>query len=451
MTTFTAQLTQALQLRQDAEVTGSEQYDSCYAVSQLASASMGAVGCAVAELVRELNLAASAPRVSVGQTLASRWFAQSVYPIEWEMPPAWDALAGDYKTKDGWIKLHTNLPHHRAAVLDVLGVDASRDKVANAIEHYKSDDLETMVVNHGGAAAALRSRAEWTQHTQGISVANEPLIDWQSERAITVNAWQATRQRPLNGLRVLDMTRVLAGPVATRTLAGLGADVLRIDPPGWDEAIVVPDITLGKRCATLDLNDDRDRDRFEQLLATAHVLVHGYRPGALTGLGYDEQQRQQLAPNLIDISLDAYGWTGPWSQRRGFDSLVQMSCGIAHTGMLNARRENPTPLPVQALDHATGYLMAAAAIRALGVAATQHRASNARLSLARTAELLMSQTQSDGGNLDKIPVAADFQEAIELTPWGEAHRLKPAVVVEGTPLLWDRPACNLGSSSAEWG
>ena len=161
------------------------------------------------------------------------------------------------------------------------------------------------------------------------------------------------------------MTRVLAGPVATRFLAGFGAEVLRIDLPGWDEPAIVPDVTLGKHCARLDLRQPRDRNTWEGLLQAADVLVHGYRPGALAGLGLDAEQRRALCPGLVDVSLDAYGWDGPWRGRRGFDSLMQMSCGIAAAGMTMLNRDRPTPLPVQALDHATSYIMAAAAVRGL--------------------------------------------------------------------------------------
>jgi crotonobetainyl-CoA:carnitine CoA-transferase CaiB-like acyl-CoA transferase len=178
---------------------------------------------------------------------------------------------------------------------------------------------------------------------------------------------------------VLDLTRVLAGPVATRFLAGYGADVLRIDPPGWNEPGVIPEVTLGKRCARLDLTQAADRATFETLLAEADVLVHGYRPAALERLGYSEAYRRQRNPSLIDVALDAYGWTGPLAGRRGFDSLVQMSCGIADHGMRRQGAGKPVPLPVQALDHATGYLIAAAVVRALIARLSDGRVQQARL------------------------------------------------------------------------
>lgn len=153
--------------------------------------------------------------------------------------------------------------------------------------------------------------------------------------------WQPTASRPLAGIKVLDLTRVLAGPVATRFLAGLGARVLRIDPPDWDEPGVVPEVTLGKNCARLDLRQTADRARFEALLSDCDMIVHGYRPGALDRLGYGFDLRRALRPGLIDISLCAYGWSGPWAARRGFDSLVQMSCGIADRGRVWRQTDRP--------------------------------------------------------------------------------------------------------------
>jgi crotonobetainyl-CoA:carnitine CoA-transferase CaiB-like acyl-CoA transferase len=251
-------------------------------------------------------------------------------------------------------------------------------------------------------------------------------------------------------VRVLDLTRVLAGPVATRFLAGYGADVLRIDAPDWNEPGVIPEVTPGKRCARLDLHQAADRAVFEQLLAQADVLVHGYRPDALGRLGFGAQFRRQHNPGLVDVSLDAYGWSGPWAGRRGFDSLVQMSCGIARHGMQAQGADRPVPLPVQALDHGTGYLMAAAVVRGLIARVTAQQATTARLSLARTALLLMTHEQHG----DEPPLAqagmADYAPALEHTDWGPARRLRPAVDMDGAAMAWQPGASALGTAPAQW-
>lgn len=432
-------------------VIGSGQRPSAFAVSELASASLAVVGTELARLMQVLNLSQGQSEVTVDQRLASLWYGYSFRPTGWQMPSLWDAIAGDYVTADGWIRLHTNLPHHRAAALRVLGCANDRSAVADAVKTWRGDRLESEIVGQGGVSAAMRSRSDWLLHPQGTATANAPLIDWVDPRLISLrNRPQASVKRPLAGLRVLDLTRVLAGPIATRTLAGLGAEVLRIDPPTWDEPGVIPDISLGKRCAYLDLRSTDDRDRFETLLSKADVLVHGYRPGALDGLGYDLATRQRLAPNLIDVTLNAYGWTGPWAKRRGFDSLVQMSSGIADAGRIWADATVPTPLPVQALDHATGYLMAAAVLSALRAGANGDVVPRARLSLARTAELLADLRSTATGPDITRATDADFSSTPEHSSWGPGQRLTAPLHLSSTSMFWERPARHCGSAAAAW-
>lgn len=438
----------SLGLTRDFNTNGKGALASRYQVTDLAVSAYGAVGQAMAGLLDAQGLA-QAPKVQVNRVLASRWYGVSIQPIGWEMPPLWDAVAGLYPCKDGWIRLHTNQPHHRVAALSVLNAAPNREAVAQAALSWQAVELETAIALAGGVAAKMRTAVEWANHPQGLAVAQEPLIGWVFPRKNAPKSWDATLTRPLNGLKVLDLTRVLAGPVATRTLAGFGAQVLRIDPPNWEEPNVIPDVTLGKRCARLDLTQPNDRATFEALLSDADILVHGYRNGALEGLGYGLAARQSLNPTLIEASLTAYGWTGPWAERRGFDSLVQMACGIAESGMHWAKATAPTPLPVQALDHATGYLMAAAIINSL-TAATKGTVKNARLSLARTAVMLMKNEQVEHGALSLKPTKADFNPQMEATPWGAAQRLKPALQIEDCPMHWERPAAALGSSSARW-
>ncbi len=437
----------SLGLTPDYKTTGEGALPSRYAVTDLAVAAYGAVGQAMAGLLEAQGH--EAPHVTVDRVLASRWYGQSIQPIGWEMPPLWDAVAGLYQCKTGWIRLHTNLPHHRKAALSVLNAAPKREAVAQATLSWRAEELEAAIAQAGGVAAMMRTAGEWAAHPQGQAVAREPLIDWLSPRKTTPKSWNATQAQPLNGLKVLDLTRVLAGPVATRTLAGFGAEVLRIDPPDWEEPNVIPDVTLGKRCARLDLRLPDDRTRFEALLAGADILIHGYRNGALEGLGYGLEARQALNPALIEVSLNAYGWTGPWANRRGFDSLVQMACGIANAGMDWAEATGPVPLPVQALDHATGYLMAAATLQLLANA-TRGDTRNAQLSLARTAMLLMRNAQTNTAPIALAPATADFGPAPEATPWGAARRLKPALLVAGSPMHWARPACALGANAPSW-
>lgn len=416
---------------------------SVFATTDLAAAAVAVAGGAVARLIRESGH--PEPGVQVDAVLASRWFAASLVPDGWTPPPVWDAVAGDYATADGWIRLHTNAAHHRAAALSVLGCAPEREAVATAVAEVDADELEGAVVAAGGCAAAMRSEAAWRAHDQGRAVAAEPVLHH------TVAGEGPRRdarppERPLAGVRVLDLTRVLAGPVATRLLAGLGADVVRVDPPEWDEATIVPEVTRGKRCVRLDLSRHDELDQLLSLLDGADILVHGYRPGALEGLGLGREVRDRRAPGLVDVALDAYGWTGPWAGRRGFDSLVQMSSGIAHTGMVRTGAEGPTPLPVQALDHATGHLLAAAALHGWADRVGDGVGSTWRTSLARVASVLAAGPRTDVDTSIPRLESGQIEPSLEDTPWGPARRVRPPLEVDGTPLHWDRPSSPLGST-----
>lgn len=300
-------------------ITGEGALPSVFAVTEFATAAIGAAGLAMAEFAAA-GAGGAGPdstgpgaigQVTVDRRLASIWFGTTLRPVGWSAPPLWDAVAGDYRAADGWIRLHTNAPHHRDAALAVLGVAADRDAVAQAVSRWRADELEAAVVARNGCAAAMRGIDAWRQHPQGRGVAEEPLLHRDAGPTAARPHWRVRRQRPLQGLRVLDLTRILAGPVATRFLAGYGADVLRIDPPGWEEPGTVPEVVLGKRCARLDLKSAEGLATLERLLVGADVLIHGYRADALARLGLDAERRRQLNPTLVDVSLDAYGWSGP--------------------------------------------------------------------------------------------------------------------------------------------
>jgi crotonobetainyl-CoA:carnitine CoA-transferase CaiB-like acyl-CoA transferase len=428
--------------------TGEGDLPSAFPVTDFGSAVMATAALAVAELIAACG--DRLPSVAIDRRRASFWLKESVRAVGWKVPSVRDVAAGDYPTRDGWIRLHTNQPHHRAVALHVLGGPPDRAAVARAVATWAKAELEAAVVAEGGCAAEMRTTAEWAAHPQGRAVAAEPLVHVMSHDAGAPPALAGDRTRPLRGLRVLDLTRVLAGPIATRFLAGYGADVLRIDPPTWNEPPHLPDVTLGKRCARLDLRAPADRATFEALLRDAHVFVNGYRPGALDGLGYDAAARRRLAPGLIDVCLDAYGWTGPWGTRRGFDSLVQMSAGIAAAGMRWRSAEKPVPLPAQALDHGTGYLVAAAVVRGVTRRVTNGGSLEARLSLARTAKFL-ADAQGTPGTAPLAPeTPADLSPDVEPTTWGPARRIASPIAIVGAPMSWDYPAGELGTSAARW-
>ncbi len=443
---------------------GAETLDSTLAVSDLAAGAVAAAAAATVEFAR--TSASSRPpnrsdvrTVLVNRWLVNRWFARSLRPLGWHLPEAWDSVAGDYPSADGWIKLHTNAPHHRVSALGVLGLDSAADRtaVAERVASWSTEELETAVVQAGGCAARMRTVAEWGRHPQGIAIAAEPLVHVTRSGLEGPHGLRPrSADRPLSGVRVLDLTRVLAGPVVTRWLAGLGAEVLRIDPPRWEEPAIVPEMTLGKRCARLDLRSAEGRSTLVGLLRSADVLVHGYRLGALDGLGLGEDERQSIRPGLVDISLNAYGFTGPWAHRRGFDSLVQMSSGINDLGRHVQGSDRPVPLPVQALDHATGYVLASAVLRGLTERQHDGRGWVGRASLARTAHLLMEcsaledSERGPGGDALDPDLVDGTKGSAEQTPWGPAQRLAPPVTMPGTSLRWESPATTLGSANAVW-
>jgi crotonobetainyl-CoA:carnitine CoA-transferase CaiB-like acyl-CoA transferase len=427
------------------QLTGEGALASVFPVTGFATAAIAAAHLAVGEMIDQAH--GTSPAITVDRRLASFWFSTSLQPQGWSLPAQWDTVAGDYRAADGWIRLHTNAPHHRQAALAVLKTAAERDAVSQSVLRWKASELESAVVDNQGCAAAIRSASAWREHPQGRAVAAEPLLHRAQAPAAPAAAhqpnparpeWIVPRERPLQGIRVLDLTRILA-------------EVLRIDPPGWDEPGTVPEVVLGKRCARLDLRDPADRAVLEGLISEADVMVHGYRADSLARLGLGAERRRQLNPGLVDVSLNAYGWTGPWRERRGFDSLVQMSCGIADAGMFAAGSDRPVPLPVQALDHATGYLMAAAAVRGLTERLTTGQGVQVQASLARTALSLMSFAPTEAQPSALRPLTPrDYATDIEHTAWGPALRLQPAGDIETTPIHWDLPAGALGTAEPAW-
>ena len=420
--------------------TSSGALPSAFAVTDLACASIAAAGQAVSELLQQHT--GRLPGVEVDRRLASFWFATSIRPVGWSVPPCGTRLPVTTRPRTAGSACTPTRP----ITAQPLKACSAPVPTARRWRARWRNGPKRSGTGRGRRRRMRRRDAHvgaMASHPQGLAVNAEPLIQFSGDSRPTRETVARHVARPLAGLKVLDLTRVLAGPVASRFLAGLGADVLRIDPPTWNEPGVVPEVTLGKRCARLDLHDNEDRAVFETLLKEADILLHGYRADALERLGYGVAERQTLAPGLIDVSLNAYGWSGPWQNRRGFDSLVQMSSGIADAGMQWKNADKPTPLPVQALDHATGYLMAAAAIRLLG------RGGSARLSLARTAKLLIEQ----GAGTDEALRAEDENDqglVVEQTPWGPAHRLHVPLKITGTPLQWVLPATELGSHRAQW-
>jgi hypothetical protein len=303
-------------------------------------------------------------------------------------------LSRFWRTSDGWVRTHANYPWHRAALLRALGTDGEQEPVAAALAGLTAREAEDLVAGAGGIAAAVRSRTGWRAEPAGQAVAAARLVEGRAVGTAPPRR-RAAGERPASGIRVLDLTRVIAGPVATRYLAALGADVLRLDPPHRPELpLHARDGLLGKRSGLLDFGSRDGVARLHELLDGADVLVHGYRPHALDRFGLTADALAEHHPGLVVVSLSAWGSTGPWGGRRGFDSIVQAACGIAVAESPDGKR--PGAMPCQLLDHGTGYLCAAAALRALAAQAARGGTQVRELCLARTGQWLLEQGRPSG-------------------------------------------------------
>lgn len=358
------------------------------------------------------------------------------------------SLSRFWPAADGWVRTHANYAWHRAALVNALGTSEDADAVAAAIAELSAEAVEQRVKTAGGIATAVRTLEAWRVHPQGLAVAAEPLIGHE------LLGDSAPRPRlpadlPLTGVRVLDFTRVIAGPVCTRFLGALGADVLRLDPPGHPDmrAGAVADTLLGKRSAYLDLRAPGSDARLHELLDRADVVVCGYRPGALDRFGLDAASLAQRHPGIVAVFLDAWGHTGPWADRRGFDSVVQAPTGIAAGESLTG--DEPGALPCQLLDHGTGYLAAAAVLDGLHRQASRGGTHLRRLSLARTASWLTSHDSPYQQRRETTPVDSDTPAwRVELeSPDGPVTAVLPPGGLDDVALRWPLPITAYGVDS----
>jgi crotonobetainyl-CoA:carnitine CoA-transferase CaiB-like acyl-CoA transferase len=368
-------------------------------------------------------------------------------------PPAWDAIAGVYKTRGHrFVRLHTNFPHHRDAVCRVLNCKAERDEVQTALMNWDAEAFETTAYEAGGVVAMMRSYDEWSATPQAKALAALPVITLENIGDAAPKPWPRG-DRPLAGLRVLDLSRVIAGPVAGRTLAAHGADVMLVSSP---DLPAIPWLTIdtgrGKLSTFLDLKRDDGRNRMKAMLAEADIFSQGYRPQALTDLGFSPEEAARINPGIVYVSLSAYGHVGPWAGRRGFDSLVQTSTGFNHAEGKAAAVGTPKELPAQILDHATGYLMAFGAMMAKARQAREGGSWHVRASLAQTGKWIWDLGRvSDGLKTEDLKGEAikPFSETVP-SGFGSLRAVRHAAQLSRTPASWSRPAVPLGSHPPQW-
>ena len=426
---------------------------SSFRVGAAAQATIAAAALAAAELWRRRGGAAQEVAVAMRHA-AVEFCSEHVFTVDGGPPPGiFDKIWGLYPCGDGgWVRLHTNFEHHRQGVLELLRCAYSREAVAAALLGWKAADFEAAAAEVGAVVSMMRRPEEWQAHPQAQALDRLPLISFEKIGEAPPRPLPPA-ERPLGGVRVLDLTRIIAGPVAGRTLAAHGADVLRVTGPHlpFNPALVI-DAGRGKLSAHIDLRDEAGRETLKGLLASADVFTQGYRPGAIARWGFAPEQAAAIRPGIVYVSLSAFGHQGPWAHKRGFDSIVQTASGINFAEGQAAGVDGPKPLPCQALDHGSGYLMAFGAIAGLLRRAEVGGSWHVRVALARTGRWLQGLGRVKNGF--EAPDAtreniADYLEEAD-SGFGRLSVVRHAAELSQTPARWDRPSTPLGSHPPAW-
>ena len=429
-----------------------------FRIGDTAAASLAAVGLAVSDLWKIRTGRGQDVRVDVRQATASMRSSRYMTKGGKSIAAERHTLMGVYPAKNGrWSYLHCNFPNHRDAALSVLGVEEDAEAVRQAVSRWDALELEEAIITARGAGGMVRSMDEWAQHPQSAAVASLPLIEIE-KIGDSPPVPLPEGSRPLSGVSVLDLTRVLAGPTCARTLAEHGADVLKITGPhlpsiGSQEF----DTGHGKLSAHLDLREEKDLETLRELIRQADVFSQGYRPGTLAGRGLAPKDLAGLRPGIVYVSLSAFGRVGPWASRRGFDTVVQTVSGItARQGELFPGAEpGPQFYPVSAIDYLTGYLMAFGTLLALARRAREGGSWLVRISLAQTGSWLVGRGQVPEAELQEVP--EDFTPD-EIARWstfsdlsiGQVSHLAPVLQLSETQSHWSRPAVPLGYHEPVW-
>src|SRR5437764_3451419 len=429
-----------------------------FRIGETSTAALAAIGLAVSDLWelrtgRRIDVAVDT-RQATASLRSGHYMQMDEAPVSTER----NTVMGVYPAKNGrWSYLHCNFPNHRAAALSVLGVPEDRDAVRKAVAQWDALELEEAIIAAKGAGGMVRTMEEWAQHPQAAAIASLPLME-------IVKIGESAPEklpdgdRPLSGIRVLDLTRVLAGPTCARTLAEHGADVLKITGAhlpnlGYQEY----DTGHGKLSAHLDLRESKDADTLRGLVRETDVFSQGYRPGTLGNRGLSPEALAQLRPGIVFVSLCAFSHVGPWASRRGFDTVVQTVSGITSRqgDLFPGAAPGPQFYPVSAIDYLTGYLMAFGAMVALARRAREGGSWLVRISLAQTGRWLVGRGQVRQAALENVPKEipqADIDRwSIESdTPVGRLRHLGPTVRLSETPPRWARPSVPLGYNEPAW-
>jgi crotonobetainyl-CoA:carnitine CoA-transferase CaiB-like acyl-CoA transferase len=424
-----------------------------YRIGTAGAASLAALGLAVARLWalrtgRQQQVAVDV-RAAAVSLRSARYLRINGKPL----PNPWDPLSGFYQVRDGgWVSIHCNFPNHRDAALTVLGVPGDRAAAERAALGWDGEALEDAIHAKGGCAGFVRGEEQWARHAHAQAVSAQPLIEIERIGDAPPEPLPPG-DRPLSGIRVLDLTRVLAGPTCGRCLAEHGADVLKITAPHLpDSGAVELDTGVGKLSVHVDLRTPDGVETLRGLARNADVFSQSYRPGTLGARGFSPEALAALRPGIVCVSLSAWGRTGPWRDRRGFDSIVQAVSGIAHASGDGAK---PRLLPVSAIDYVSGYLMAFGAMVALERRAREGGSWLVRVALARTGKWIVDRGLVAKGAYAGLPDELAKEELLPLfsevdAPDGRIRHLGPIVSLSETPGRWSRPPVPLGYHAAVW-
>ncbi|WP_338848687.1 CoA transferase [Massilia sp. W12] len=422
---------------------------SSFRVGAAAQATVAAAALAAAEL----HHVRGAPRQAVAvDMLAAAMECCGWFSVDGNTPAAWEKFSGLYPCQDGFVRIHANFPHHRDGALDILGLSAAsaeKEDVIRALQSWRAQAFEEAANARGLVVSAMRSFAEWDMHPQAAALAAQPLLTLRKIGAAPPLNLPGAGEQPLSGVRVLDLTRIIAGPVGARTLAAHGADVLMINAPHLTNINALMDMSRGKRSALLDLRQQAGQDALRALLRDCHIFIQGYRPGGLAQLGFEAGSLAALRPGIIAVSLSAYGTTGPWAQRRGFDSLVQTASGFNHAEAQAFGSAQAKALPVQILDYASGFLIAYAAQAALLKQIQEGGSWAVEVSLAQTAQWLRSLGQISDGIAFPLPDHLPFTEC-SASGFGRMQALRHSAQLRDTPARYRLPAMAPGSHAPHW-
>lgn len=441
-------------------ITDAECLPSSFKVDHLAQTSIS-LSALTAALFHSIRHRVPVPNVTVPMEHACvEFLSERLYTLNGASTPLpWGTLGGLHKTKDGYIRMHDSFPNHRTAALRILGLEdgSSREDVAARMLEWEAVELETEAARKGAVIAALRSFEEWDAHPQSTAISNSPILLNRVLEAPPYIPTSLKDDKCLRGIKVVEMSRVIAAPVAGKTLAAHGADVLWITSPTLPDLPALDrDLARGKRSVQLDIKKPDDKAKLLCLLRTADVFIQSYRPGSLAAQGLSVEELTATNPNLVIATLSAYGLHGPWFHRRGFDSLVQTCSGV---NVADAERygagEPVLVLPCQALDHASGYLLAAGVVAALCKRATEGGAYEVHISLAGVMKYLRSLGQYPGKSGFARKEFKGYEDAVAYletrqSGFGELRAVRHAASVEGLETGWDVMPKPLGSDDAVW-